>query len=117
MVKKILVSGIIFLTIGIFVIAAGVASANIELPQRILAESSCPVAGCSSNSCHDYDSVPVPDGQHEMRCPRRACASVECHAWDTLTTRYHQASDASMNLWIVAPVVFVLVLVAVMKRA
>lgn len=45
------------------------------------------------------------DGIHEMNCPEASCSSVECHAWDTLTSRYHQASDASLNLWILAPIV------------
>ncbi len=52
-----------------------------------------------------------------MVCPEAGCASLECHAWDTLTGRYHQASDASLNLWILAPVVFVVGLVLLVKKA
>lgn len=70
----------------------------------------CPVAGCGG-ICHDYDNVPQPDGLLEMICPEAGCSSVECHAWDTLQGRYKQASDASMNLWILAPVVLVIALV------
>ena len=60
---------------------------------------------------HGFDNVPEPDGAHEMTCPEASCADVACHAWDSLTTRYHQASDASLNLWILAPVALVVGLV------
>ena len=60
--------------------------------------------------------MPQPDGIHEMNCPEASCSSVECHAWDTLTSRYHQASDASLNLWILAPVVGVVALVMLVKK-
>ena len=49
-------------------------------------------------------------------CPAVGCASVECHAWDTLATRYHQASDASLNLWILAPVALVMGLVLIVRK-
>ena len=49
---------------------------------------------------------PVPSG----------CASVECHAWDTLATRYYQASDASLNLWVLAPVALVVGLVLIVRK-
>ena len=65
---------------------------------------------------HGFDNIPQPDGMHEMLCPENGCASVKCHAWDALRSRYHQASDASLNLWILAPVVLVLVLVLLVKR-
>ncbi len=42
-----------------------------------------------------------PDGHSEM--PEAGCASVECHGWETLARRYHQASDMSLNLWILMP--------------
>ena len=51
-----------------------------------------------------------------MTCPEAACSSTECHAWDSLTNRYHQASDASLNLWILAPVVLVVGLVLLVKK-
>ena len=44
------------------------------------------------------------------------CASVECHAWDSLTTRYHQASDASLNLWLLAPAALVVGLVLIVRK-
>ena len=48
--------------------------------------------------------MPEPDGVHEMSCPESSCSSVECHAWDSLVGRYRQASDASLNVWVLMPV-------------
>ena len=59
--------------------------------------------------------MPGPDGAHEMRCPEASCASVECHAWDSLVGRYHQASDASLNVWVLMPVALAVGLVLVVK--
>lgn len=74
----------------------------------VAADATCPVVGCVSGECHGYGNVPKPDGESEMICPETGCASVECHAWDTLTGRYHQASDMSLNVWILMPVALVL---------
>lgn len=92
---------------------AGVAGVGFALApdsgvHPLTAEAVCPVAGCASVMCHGYDAVPEPDGHSEMRCPEAGCASVECHGMDTLTGRYHQASDMSLNLWILMPVTLVL---------
>ena len=65
--------------------------------------------------CHGFDAVPEPDGVHEMSCPEASCASVECHAWDSLVGRYRQASDASLNVWILMPVALVVGLVLLVK--
>ena len=78
--------------------------------------SACPAAGCASGECHGFDAVPEPDGVHEMSCPEASCASVECHAWDSLVGRYHQASDASLNVWILAPVALVVGLVLIVRK-
>lgn len=85
-------------------------------PRAITQASACPATGCASGACHGYDDVPEPDGIHEMTCPEAGCASVECHAWDTLRGRYHQASDASLNVWVLMPVVLVLALVFVVRK-
>lgn len=82
----------------------------------LTADATCPVAGCTNGACHGYDAVPEPDGHSEMRCPEAGCASVECHGWETLAGRYHQASDMSLNLWILMPVVLVLGLWVVSRR-
>ena len=38
----------------------------------------------------------------------RKCYVPRVRRWDTLTGRYHQASDMSLNLWILMPVTLVL---------
>lgn len=74
----------------------------------ITAEVPCPAVGCASGECHGFGAVPTPDGVHEMVCPEAGCASAECHAWDAMMGRYHQASDASLNVWIIMPTVLLL---------
>lgn len=66
--------------------------------------------------CHGFDAVPESDGVHEMMCPEAGCASVECHGWDSLIGRYHQASDMSLNVWILMPVALVLGLWLLVRR-
>ncbi len=62
------------------------------------------------------DAVPEPDGVHEMMCPEAGCTSVKCHGWDSLIGRYHQASDMSLNVWILMPVALVLGLWLFVRR-
>lgn len=97
----------------IVALIAGVAAIGLAVEpssaiRPITAESACPAAGCASGSCHGYEAIPRPDGVSEMLCPEAGCTSVECHAWDSLTGRYHQASDMSLNVWILMPVALVL---------
>lgn len=101
----------VFLLVGACVLGAGRLAEPATGVHALGEGALCPVAGCAGE-CHGYGDVPEPDGAHEMTCPEAGCASVECHAWDTLQGRYHQASDASMNLWILAPVALVVALVA-----
>lgn len=117
MCKKTMITLAVFVAVGACVFAAGaVTSPSVGLPQPIVADSSCPAVGCASGACHGFDNVPEPDGIHEMSCPEASCASVECHAWDTLTTRYYQASDASLNLWVLAPVALIVGLVLLVRK-
>ena len=116
MFKKLLVTLVAFLLAGACVLAAGAAAEPATGVRPIEADSPCPAVGCASGSCHGFGDVPEPDGVHEMACPEAGCASVECHAWDTLATRYHRASDASLNLWILAPVVLVGLLVLIVRK-
>lgn len=117
MLKKTVITLLVFVLVGAAVFGA-VAAANpaVGLPRVIAADSACPVAGCASGACHGFDDVPVPDGVHEMRCPEAGCASTACHAWDTLETRYYRTSDASLNLWIIAPVAMVGLLVLIVRK-
>ena len=117
MLKKILIWLVVFLGVGGLVFGAGfLIDERVELPQAIAADSPCPVVGCASGSCHGFDDVPDPDGVHELTCPEVSCSSLDCHAWDTLNSRYHRASDASLNLWVLAPVLLVLGLVVLVRK-
>lgn len=98
-------------------IAAGFALAPDSAIRPIAADSPCPAAGCASGACHGFDAVPEPDGAHEMMCPEAGCASVECHGWNSLIGRYHQASDMSLNVWVLMPVTLVLGLWLLVRRA
>lgn len=117
MAKKLVLTAVAFLLVGACVFAAGLmADPAVGVPQPIAADSPCPAVGCASGECHGFDNVPEPDGIHEMNCPEESCSSVDCHAWATLTTRYYQASDASLNLWVLAPVAIVVGLVLLVKK-
>ena len=120
MAKRLIATLAVFALVCACVLGAGAVaqgeSVTHVLPQVITEESACPATGCASGTCHGFDDVPEPDGVHEMVCPEASCASVECHAWDTLLGRYHQASDASLNVWILMPVALVVGLILIMRK-
>ena len=98
-------------------LAASVSSESVGAPRAVSADSPRPATGCAGGECHDYANVPGPDGVHEMVCPESTCASVECHVWETLVGGgYRSASNASLNLWVLGPVVFFGGLVLLLKR-
>lgn len=97
------------------VLAVGFAVDSTSAIHAITADSPCPVTGCASGTCHGFEDVPSPDGVHEMVCPEVSCASLECHAWDSLISSYRQASDASLNIWILMPTIFVIVVLALIR--
>ncbi len=114
-VRKYAITGVAFIALVVLVLGAGVLMEPRTAVLPVETGSPCPVAGCASGECHGFGNVPEPDGVTEMVCPEAGCASVECHAWDTLAGRYHQASDASLNLWILMPVALVVTLVALVR--
>lgn len=115
--KKRLLALAVLLAVVAVVTVAGFAAAPESGLRPIAADSPCPAVGCASGACHGFGAVPEPDGVHEMVCPEAGCASVECHAWESLTGRYHQASDASLNMWILMPTVLVLGLWLLVRRS
>lgn len=115
MQKKILAAGVIAALV-VVVAAVGFALAPSTAIQPIAADSPCPAAGCASDACHGFEAVPEPDGAHEMVCPEAGCTSAECHGWDSLIGRYHQASDMSLNVWILMPTLLVLSLWLLVRR-
>lgn len=114
--SKKLIAAIALIAFVAAVAVIGFALAPSTAIQPIAADSPCPAAGCASGACHGFDAVPEPDGVHEMVCPEAGCASVECHGWDSLIGRYHQASDMSLNVWILMPVALVLGLWLLVRR-
>lgn len=101
--KKLTVAVLAFVGMTVLVTILGCAAAGSSMPQRITAESPCPVTRCANGVCHGYENVPKSDGVTLMECPEVSCSSAQCHAWDTLVGRYHHASDMSLNLWVLAP--------------
>ena len=115
MSKKVLAAGILVALV-VAVTLVGFAMVPSTAIQPIAADSPCPATGCASGACHGFDAVPEPDGVHEMMCPEAGCASAECHGWDSLIGRYHQASDMSLNVWVLMPVALVLGLWLLVRR-
>lgn len=113
--KKTLITIAVMVLFAVAVIGAGILAEPSSGLHTIEPSSPCPVTGCASGECHGFDNVPGSDGVHEMICPEAGCASTECHAWDSLIGRYHQASDASLNVWILMPVVLLVALIAMMR--
>ncbi len=111
MIRRAFLALATFVVAGALALGAGFMLEPDSAVRSIAADSPCPVVGCASGECHDYANVPEPDGVHELDCPEATCSDVECHAWDTLQGRYKQASDASLNVWILAPAVLVVGLV------
>lgn len=113
--RKYAITAAVFAVLAALVLGVGalVEPQTAVLPVRD--DSPCPVTGCASGECHGFGAVPEPDGVTEMVCPEAGCASTECHAWDTLVGRYHQTSDASLNLWLLMPVALVVGLTALVR--
>lgn len=116
MVRKLAITLAAFALVCAVVLGAGALAEPATALRPVEAASPCPATGCASGECHGFDAVPGPDGAHEMRCPEASCASVECHAWDSLVGRYRQASDASLNVWVLMPVALAVGLVVVVKK-
>jgi hypothetical protein len=101
-----------------FLVGWAVGQPTVVLPERITVTTVCPVAGCAqADGCHAAMPAPVPDGSFEMLCPRtEGCTDVECHAWDHIKASRSRPSDASLNLWILAPMVLVVGLVLLIRK-
>lgn len=109
--RKALITAAVMAVSLLIVIGVGVSLERTSSIKDITPNSPCPATGCANGNCHGYEQIPEPDGTSLMVCPEAGCSSVECHAWNTLTDRYHQASDASLNVWILMPVALVVALV------
>ena len=98
------------LVFGIARLGAGTA---VSPPEKITADSPCPVAGCVSVDCHGAGPVPeLADGE-TMTCPKVGCTAPECHAADRLMSHYRAPKNASLSLWILGLSGFTIAMVAV----
>ena len=116
MTKKLIILLAAFALTSVCVVVAGFTVEPNSTISPIKQDSPCPVVGCASGTCHGFDNVPQPDGINTMDCPEATCSSVQCHGWEQLFGTYKQASDASLNLWIMAPVVLVAGLVLLVLK-
>jgi hypothetical protein len=121
MLKRLSITLVVFLAFGalIFGVGALVAPGSVALPAVIVADTPCPVAGCTrtDGACHAAAPAPVPDGSFTMACPKfTGCFDTVCHAQDRLTTHYNRPLDASLNLWILAPVLLIVGLVLIVQK-
>jgi hypothetical protein len=120
--RKLLIVLFAFVVVGTLVFAAGgLASPATGLPVAVTPATPCPVAGCTQvdGGCHAAGPAPVPDGSFEMVCPHViGCSDAGCHAWDRIESASLRSrpSDASLNLWIIVPVVLVVGLVALVRK-
>ncbi|MDR1422259.1 MAG: hypothetical protein LBI64_05275 [Coriobacteriales bacterium] len=117
MARRLILTVIVFLLVGVVVFAVTRLGGGdvVALPQRIAVDTTCPVAGCMQpdGACHAAGPYPTPDGNFLMNCPRVVgCTDTNCHAWDRIEGMRSKPSEASMNLWILAPVLLVVALVA-----
>jgi hypothetical protein len=121
--KRLLLTLALFLFVGVLVFFAGRSydGQSVALPQPITAATPCPVAGCTQpdGACHAAAPAPAPDGSFEMACPRiTGCVDSDCHAWERIeaSAMRGKPSDASLNLWILAPVVLIVGLVVLVRK-
>ena len=89
---------------------AGVAGVGFALApdsgvHPLTAEAVCPVAGCATVSCATGTTL-FPNPMVTARCvvPRLVARRSSATAGILSRGRYHQASDMSLNLWILMPV-------------
>ena len=120
MLKKTVITLLVFVLFGAVVFGVGALGrpGSAVFPEVIGPDSLCPVVGCAqTDGCHAASPPPEIDGTFEMLCPKiEGCAAIDCHASERLVSHYNKPSDSSMNLWILAPVVLVVGLVALVKK-
>ena len=121
MIRKMIIALMVFLLIGaaVFGTSALAFPGTVSLPEAIAEGTLCPVASCTQadGGCHAAQAAPVPDGSFSMLCPKvDSCSDTACHAWDRLTTHFNRPSDASLNLWILVPVIFTVGLVLIVRK-
>jgi hypothetical protein len=119
-IRNVIVTTVIFIVaaVAVFAIAAA-ATSSVKLPAVIDAQTPCPVAGCTQpdGSCHAGNPSPIPDGSFSMSCPKvQGCSDISCHAGNRLSTHFNKPSDASLNLWILAPVILAMGLIFLVRK-
>lgn len=102
------------LSVAIYAAVAAIGSPAVTLPERVSADSLCPVAGCaSSTGCHGADPAPELASGETMICPKVGCEAEECHAADRLVSHYNEPKTSSLNLWILGLSIFTIAMIAI----
>lgn len=104
----------VILSVAVYAAFAAIGSPSVALPERVSADSQCPVAGCTSASCHGADPAPELAPGETMICPKVVgCEAVDCHGAERLTSHYNEPKTSSLNVWILGTSIFTIAMIAV----
>jgi len=103
----------VVLSVAVYAAVAAVGSPAVTLPERVTTDSQCPVAGCTSASCHGAAPAPELAPGETMTCPKVGCEAESCHAADRLVSHYNEPKTSSLNLWILGLSVFTIAMIAI----
>ena len=99
MLKKLVATAVLAALVSAVAIVGFAAPRRLSSPSPLIRA----VSGrrCASDACHGFERCPRPDRAMRKVCPGPDTRSTECcHGWGSLIERYHQASDMSLNVWI-----------------
>lgn len=103
----------VVLSVAVYAAVAAIGSPSVTLPERVTADSLCPVAGCASSSCHGAAPAPELAPGETMTCPKVGCEAETCHAADRLVSHYNEPKTSSLNLWILGLSIFTIAMIAI----
>jgi len=104
---------VVLVSIAVYAVVTLAGGSNVGLPEKVVAASRCPVAGCTSSSCHGAGPAPEVTAGETMVCPKVGCEAETCHAADRLTSHYNEPKTSSLNLWILGLSLFTIAMIAV----
>jgi len=104
---------VVLVGVAVYGVTALAAGSDVGLPERVTTASRCPVAGCTSSSCHGAGPAPEVAVGGTMVCPKVGCEAETCHASDRLTSHYNEPKTSSLNLWILGLSLFTIAMIAI----